>query len=100
MPGRRLATITRLAAGAGLLALLPWWMTTATEQSQGAVGDSRVIELIREGRKKDLGDSERQELLERLLASGRQRDSQRFLEALAEAPWSRHASAAGRFAAS
>ena len=88
MPGRRLATITLLAAGAGLLASLPLWMPTTTEQSQGTVGDSRVIELIREGRKEDLGDSERRELLERLLTSGRQWDAQRFLEASAEAPWS------------
>ena len=89
MPGRRLATISLLAAGAGLLMSLPMWIPTTTEQSQRTVGDPRVSELIRQGRKGDLVDSERRELLERLLTSGRQRDAQRFLEASAEAPWSR-----------
>ena len=89
MPGRRLATISLLAAGAGLLVSLPMWVPTTTEQSQRTVGDPRVSELIRQGRKGDLVDSERRELLERLLASGRQQDAQRFLEASAGAPWSR-----------
>ena len=81
--------ISLLAAGAGLLVSLPLWMPTTTEQSQGTDGDPRVSELIHQGRKGDLVDSERQELLERLLASGRQQDAQRFLEASAGAPWSR-----------
>ena len=86
-----MAVISLLAAGAGLLASLslPWWLPGTPGQTSGGIGDQRVSDLIRQGTMDDLGAAERQELLERLLASGRRQEAQQVLEASAGAPRSR-----------
>ena len=91
MPGRRVAVISLVAAGAGLLAAfsMSWWLPGSSGQSQRTIGDQRVSDLISQGNIDDLDAADRRELLERLLASGRRQESQQLLEASIGAPRSR-----------
>ena len=70
MPGRRVAVISLVAAGAGLWRLFNvWWLPGGSGQSQRTIGDQRVSDLISQGNIDDLDAADRRELLERLLAS-------------------------------